>query len=547
MTASLRTLLGESVFSMLALWQQSTNRKVESIGRSALSGGLSGAILVPVRVRDRGQVRNAILKYCPADADGPNREPGAHDRALAVSPEPFRSDHLVELLFDPIVLQNGGSLMFQRIASGSLDDHTTLRAWGAAPELGAACRAVVASVLGGWNAPGPHAQVDVTSVKPGEHLERLLGYRLRPTHRLQQWLEREPAIWAAKGLRLAHPKIDEALVNPIAVLHSHPMVEHLRVPLTTGLTHGDLHVDNVIVPQSSTAGGVEAFRLIDLTTFESDGPLARDPLHLLLSVVNLYLPTLTPPVRRKLIDALVDGEPSVGVPPVLLGAIDGVRRGGLDWYGPDDRGDDWRVERLLALTACALMFVPRDHGSDADAPWWYFKLAACAITRYLADPASPPTRSAPPQRKTAEPIARPNGHDHDALPNQRRPADDHVHANASHRPASGGQPLTASQQPDPLDAAQRAVIVDVLFSVPFIDSHGHLDRIIRDLPMPVRTAVSHAGGDNLRTRVLDLISVLEARPHLRPWQTLVAVVRLHNGPAPEVDRLAEVIEELRLP
>jgi hypothetical protein len=511
MTDEFQRALGDRVHRVLSLWEQSTNRKVEPAGEP-LGGGRSGARLFPVRIADNGLLQAAILKYCPPEPDGPAREPGAHDRAMRSSPPGFAADHLVDRLYDPIVLEDGSMLLFLRVASGSLTEQTALRTYRDHEAIGPALREITRSVLADWNTAPDHGTLRLAHVSPGEFLTRTLAHRLQPGHALTRWLAGQPDISHAPGLYLAMQRFEYALVNPMALVRNRDVVARLRVPMTTGLAHGDLHIDNIIVPR--LPGDPTAFRLIDLTTFDEAAPLARDPMHLLLSVCGLHLSALDATARARLIQALVKDEPDPRLPAPLTGAIDAVRLGGADAYAAGDRTDDWHVERMLALVAGALMFVGREP-PGSEAAWWYFTVAAQAATRFLAGTAGSASRPTTPPTPVVVPPAPPE-----------------------HRPAP---PVRRS----PL--AEKEQLLAAILAALGPNGSVRLDHIIALLPDRIPPALTHYGSDSLRDRVNNLVAVLD-RPHADdddPWSTLVEATRLIIGSDRAVEQLAEVVHRLR--
>ncbi|BCY08600.1 aminoglycoside phosphotransferase family protein [Actinoplanes sp. L3-i22] len=520
MTDPIRTVLGERAQHALSMWEKSTNRRVVPAGDPM--SGLSGAALLPVRVHDRGRVQAAVLKFCPPEPDGPAREPGAHNRALHVSPPAFRDLHLVEIVYDPIVMADGGMLLFQGVANGSLTGHAGLRRHHDSAAIGPAVREIVRAALADWNAPAARSPLSTRPVSPGEFLSTVLGYRLRPGHRLTRWLDDQPEIARPRSLHLSLSRFQDPLVNPIALLRDVGSVARLRVPLTTGLCHGDLHIDNVIVPRDGSAP--ELFRFIDLTTFATDAPLARDPMHLLLSIVDLHLPKLDNAARHRLAVFLVDGTGGERLPATLVSAVENIRLGGADAYADGERGDDWQVEQLLALVGCALMFVPRAQPGDPEAAWWYFALAAQAATRYLADgPTLNPVtvHILKPAPIPAPPVSAPSPPPVPAV------------AKAA---TNGHRPLTRTERRD---------LAEAVLAVPYVSNGARLDRIIAELPARVRNALASDGNDSLHYRVVNLITVMDRSPAPDLWSTFIEAIELHNGPAPEVDTLAGLIHDLR--
>jgi hypothetical protein len=533
MTDEIRRALGGRVRHVLSMWEQSTGRTVKTAG-DPLGGGQSGAWLLPVRVTDDGRLQAAVLKFCPAEPGGPAREPGAHDRAMRCSPSTFAADHLVDRVYDPIVLEDGSMLLFLRIASGSLVERAPLRAYQDDAALGPALREIVRSVLADWNTGARGAGLGLAQVSPGEFLTRLLAHRLEPAHRLTRWLGEQPGVSRANGLYLTIPAFEQTLVNPVALLRNRDAIGRLRVPLTTGLAHGDLHLDNIIVPRRP--GDPAAFRLIDLTTFDEAAPLARDPMHLLLSACGPHLPRLDRAARARLIQALVNDVADPGLPAPLTAATAAVREGGAEAYAAGERTDDWHVERMLALVAAGLMFVGRAQRPD-DA-WWYFEVAAQAATRFLADSAGtaarPPAGTVPAARRPAEPSSTPRA-EPSSTPPARAEAATPAWAEAA-TPASAEVPPAASALSD------KEQLVAAVLAVLAKSGHPRLDRLITHLPEEIRHSLAHSGTDSLRDRVVDLITVLDAEDG---WPSLLDAMRLVIGPGRATDRLTELTGRLR--
>jgi hypothetical protein len=522
MSDPLRAVLGGAAFDLLADWQRSTNRRIAVAGRSPLAGGKSGATLIPVHVTDGGTVRAAILKLCPATADGPAREPAAHDLALRVSPPEFVRDHLVERLYDPIVLPGGGALLFQRIAHGSLDEYATLAGAVRGPSLGAATRIITRGVLRDWNAPVGGNGVAVEMVGLDVFLRSLLDYRLDPGRPLQTWLASRPAISGSKGLFLRDEDFPGRMVNPIALLNGHRDVARFRVPLTTGRAHGDLHVDNVIAYRGLTVADAEQFILIDLSTFSESAPLVRDPLHLLLSVVARHLPDLRAPQRSALVEVLVERATRnpKQLPEPLVAAAEGLWDGGLDWYGPADRADDWHLERLLGLVACALMYVPRDHGADSEAARWYFTLAAKAATAYLSTTADGRRPRSRPSVTTPAPA----------------PAEVPAAATAAIAAAATSRRRLA--------LSERRDLATAMLKVPGLSHVENLRRVVEELPDPIPMMAPQDSAP--WPYALQLVGLLESHAKSDPWPALIEAIGVWHGHPDELEDLEKLAAQLGL-
>jgi hypothetical protein len=131
------------------------------------------------------------------------------------------------------------------------------------------------------------------------------------------------------------------------------------------------------------------YRLIDFDRYETEAPLVRDPMHLLVAlavdVIPAYEPTSS--IRRELIKVIVDPHTkNTSIETESFRQISAaIHDGSADWAVKDGFGDRWRAQNLLALVAAALMHVGRDlptRHSAADREWC-FELAATATGTYL--------------------------------------------------------------------------------------------------------------------------------------------------------------------
>ncbi|MEV2239350.1 hypothetical protein [Micromonospora sp. NPDC049891] len=276
------------------------------------------------------------------------------------------------------------------VAAGDLLACPPLTEVMAQPEFPAHLRTIVQSVVHEWNQPPPSSQQRDTTV--GGYLTELLEGRPErrgaPGARLRAWAKR-----AGVPAGPARVQVDwwrSELPNPLAFLAGSAPRSGEGLSLLTGRTHGDLNIGNILVPTEPTLDG-NGYQLIDLGGYHSDGPLTRDPMHLLLSMAAHWLRTSTRiegETGTELIRALLRTASATGPRPELLGHAGvsaAVHEAGRAIAASQGFGERWRLQTLLSLAGCALLFADRDlRMPDEDqARGWFFTLAAAALEEYL--------------------------------------------------------------------------------------------------------------------------------------------------------------------
>ncbi|MEV4139397.1 hypothetical protein AB0J72_45455 [Dactylosporangium sp. NPDC049742] len=432
----LKGMLSGPAARVLDSWAVHHQMAVRLASDGMMTGGTTDARVFVVYVRPvKGGGTKCILKYCPPGTGAALRsEPRAHEQALAAHPG-FAAEHLVTQPFPPVALEDGGCLMFQGLAGGSLTDYQGMAAMVLDRRVAPAARAVVSAVLSDWN---PSSTYDLAFRTESATVSAALGSRLVPRHGLADWLADHPEL-DAKQRWLELPGVAEPMPNPFALAAG--AFDGPEVADFLGNAHGDLHVGNILFPQQPEQHGYAKFRLIDLSMFRTDASLARDPVHLLLSLVALYLPRLDDDARTA-VRGLLLGRPGGDrglVPMALSEAHEAILEAGLAWVAAGDSGlsDEWRQQIRLATVVGGLLFVGR-RNHEARARWWFFELAAEAALDYL--------RAA--GRATADSIAK--------VPVPSMPGT----PGTADQPAG---PSAARAQPAPLTPAQLRQLVDLLF------------------------------------------------------------------------------------
>lgn len=336
--------------------------------------GFTAAMLISTFASEVGMSdRKLVLKYSPGGR-GETAEPRRHREALAASSSDFRRDHLVELPWAAIAVPSGGWIMFQEIASGSLDDIRPLSILLRDPlqtDAATACATIVRSLLDDWN---PVVETMDPFPAAGGYLRDLLRRRLAPGGTLRTWAE-------AKGVLLSGQPTDGP-PNPFALVLDNSLTKGRTLYMRLGNVHGDLHPGNILVPRDPMG-----YRLVDLSRFGTRRPLAFDLAYLLVTIAAQYLPDLSEPERNTLAEFLVD--PATGRRASGPAAVQHVLRAIIDaageWGARNGLGDEWRHEVLLNVLGCALIMTGRAFIPNADRDW-YYDLARRATARYLELP-----------------------------------------------------------------------------------------------------------------------------------------------------------------
>ena len=185
-----------------------------------------------------------------------------------------------------------------------------------------------------------------------EFFSAALGTRIEPDGPIPTWVT-ESGLPESPWLLIG----DDVVPNP-AIWAQTVLAEDLKVMAVLGNAHGDLHLQNILLPMTPIQP--EEFRLIDLSGYGADAPLARDPMHLLLSTLLPVLDEFSAGQKGELLTILArlpyeERAPSLGLQGRYLLAR-GVYDAGLSAMTGAGMRDDWADQTALALSATALMF-----------------------------------------------------------------------------------------------------------------------------------------------------------------------------------------------
>ncbi|WP_329253125.1 hypothetical protein OG223_25775 [Streptomyces sp. NBC_01478] len=405
------THFGQEVAAALAHWQ---NSRRSITFEKALPDGGSGARLG--FVFHEGDAKHPqqklLLKLC-AGEEGAVTEP--HDLEAAwQSRPPFRQGgptfdfperRFISQVYDPLRVGDTW-LMFLDCALDARGRHPLNPLTAVSPGEGKidVAAAVIDGVFTDWN-PDRRADHDMAAQ---DFLAKALGHRARPTSALAGAAARLlGADLHSEFLTL--PGWPRELPNPTPFAVPSPLAGLKPPTVALGRAHYDLHPGNIMV---ATRPELEpdSFCLVDLSRFEDEGLLLRDPVQLLLYVVCDYLPRLEEPERSVLEELLLNEDeetshPNEGrLPKDLLYALRSLRAAPDRWRQTHRYAQpEWHPQYLLALQACALMFLTRR--TETAEQQWFLRLAAraCEAFRAVAVPHTQDSSTAEPTPRSLGP------------------------------------------------------------------------------------------------------------------------------------------------
>jgi len=314
-----------------------------------------------------------ILKYIPLRWKE-TEEPWRTADAWEAANDEFRDAHLVQQVRDPVMLPNGGWLMFLDIASGKLSELRSLSdlVTNEKHSLVIDHASVIVGQMLGALAPVEEAYPTV-----GGLLRELLDARIEPDGTVHTWLL-DRGLVDGKPVAAVNVRVD-GQPNPLAlVLGDLPAsARTIRVRLTG--SHRDMHPGNCLVGRT-----VGEFWLIDQARFASKWLAAFDPMYLVVTTVAHLLPSDVRQ-RRDLIRLLVDPEapPDLFVPMPLREFVIAIRAACAGFGAVGNLTDEWQVESLVALIAVALIMTGRSLIDETDREW-FLHLAANAGAKLVS-------------------------------------------------------------------------------------------------------------------------------------------------------------------
>ena len=409
-----------AVAAALRDWEEGSRGEV-SLPRSRWRAkGYTAAELAAIVVALPGQgPQKLIVKVHPGGRYA--RETGRHAEAIATSGV-FAEQHLVRQPFLRHPVGDGRYLMFQDIAGGDLLESRPLSELPA-EGLVAVCDQVARSLLEDWNDQGWRKLSSTAAAYVAAELKDL-----DEEGSARRWGE---------PFSLLDPSCDcvttdedgdsRTMPNPYRLASEQSLANEISIDYLAGRSHGDLHLDNVLVLQRlSERLQPERFWLIDLSGYSSSAPLTRDPVMLMLSIVSKEFP-MSPGQQDALIDFVITPRVPEQAPYALTRALRdtvwAIYERGRGWARGQGWGGEWRAQYLLSVLSTALLYTSFDR-VHAEGQRWFFRLAARAGAAFLKEQSVPLPPTTPCHIGPGPPSAGPDGAGTTAVPREDPPVDD---------------------------------------------------------------------------------------------------------------------------
>ena len=243
-----------------------------------LVGGWSGAVvyLVSVSWNGNGRVEHCILKLDRKGKSARSDEVTRHNAVIETAPPGFAPAHIAELVFERVE-HEGAIAIFYRIAGQSLQKYRPLSTYERQSQIETIFEKTNAVLLDEWNSGRRFEQ----ATHPQTVLSKWLGFRLDPAQNIEQFLQ------TACGI---HPDVAGLLINGhvfhnpfLYARNADPWGRIRNMDVATGLIHGDLNTNNILVKFSDDKISLEGYYLIDFALFKEGMPLLYDQRYLEMS------------------------------------------------------------------------------------------------------------------------------------------------------------------------------------------------------------------------------------------------------------------------
>lgn len=379
-----RALDDRETAEALTLWEGTSGRRVTLPEDDFFKArGFTEAYVFPVFVHAHERLneddQNVVAKVLMKDD---LREVSRHRQAYREA-DGYASEHLVDLKYEAIQVGSERILYFQGVAGGTNRHKPAgqLNAETQGRSLVDLVVTVARGVAADWN---PRVRLTPEAVTIGEFANAELNH-------LASGAATVDAVAAASGLASRSARsvvLDDGRVcpNPYLLGTGQLPQSERRLKLLYGRSHGDLHLDNILLLFDDLGWHPETYRLIDLSTYSDTAPRSRDQVMLLLSLMARFLPEVHGRKRRELCDKLcMPTRPGYDrqdplIDEVIAEVFSATHQ--VVTAGNAGFGLHWEEQYLLQLMATALRFTTFSRLEPATR-WWFLGLACIAARHYF--------------------------------------------------------------------------------------------------------------------------------------------------------------------
>jgi predicted ATPase len=243
-----------------------------------LVGGWSGAVvyLVSVSWNETKRVEHCILKLDRKGKSAKSDEVTRHQTVMDNAAPEFARAHIADLVFERVE-QEGAIAIFYRIAGQSLLKYRPLSNYERQSQLKTIFAQTNTVLLSEWNVNPAFRQ----AVHPQKVLEHWLGFRLDEGGNIERFMQETCRVNPATSGLLINGHV---FPNPLLFARKmEPWGQVRSMDVLTGLIHGDLNTNNILVKFAEDKETLEGYYLIDFALFKDGMPLLYDQRYLEMS------------------------------------------------------------------------------------------------------------------------------------------------------------------------------------------------------------------------------------------------------------------------
>lgn len=349
-----------------------------------LGGGKSGSPIAVISRPGSGYDDQVLLKFCHV------KEINKWQQAIQDSDDSYRKKHLVEMLTNSLITfgNNPWWVAMLKIAAGDTSKYRPMSELTekTGDDFAYACKVITSSLIAEWN-PKPRRH-SPSEVSRKDFLEEVFQInRVVRGKPLRNWFDAtfqnfDDRIIQRQGWPDPQP-------NPFIFAGEADLIAgRNQIGAQYGRAHGDLHLGNILVPIDPP--DASDYKLIDLGEYDPKAPLARDPMHLLLSIALDWIGSgINPgsPLSQKLISIIIKPRECVEQKEYQV-VSHAIHEAGREIAADNGWGKEWREQSLLLLVGCALRYASKSLAGFQDANalrGWFFEVAVLAARAYLEE------------------------------------------------------------------------------------------------------------------------------------------------------------------
>lgn len=351
-----RALLGNELSGELELFLDEWGWRIDL--ERELTNGMSGGRTFVIFVTSTAEPpTKLILKIVSSDLERPAEDDAHHSAQSQMNLE----RHIVTL--NRVASLTGFKALFINLAGAGFSSFRTLTDYVHNVKIVSLVQTVLHRSM---SAVLSQAQIQSRSLP--SLLEEHWGRKAEPGGALARWLvdRSGPKILSASHIIFGEDESRTVVVNPITL---GKQLFDVRYQTIVAPGHGDLHLDNIIIPIVKNAPAADEFMLIDFAHFSAEMSWTLDAATLTSTVLAASLPRYTAKARRDLLQHFAEALGGKDVAEPALRAIHVVDRDAETLAADRGLADEMHFQFRLSLGAKLCELASRSRFDEPDRMW----------------------------------------------------------------------------------------------------------------------------------------------------------------------------------